>query len=121
RPLTFWFKGTLVRLAGAAAGDPQVLAQVSGCAAKVSARWGVAILETVARSLARPDDELPRIEPRPRPRIPAAVERRLERLKQWRGEAAPRFGLEPGLLLPNRLITAIALAGPRAGGDLVRV
>src|SRR2546425_644216 len=120
-PFKILSEETLVRLAGAAPGDPQALAQVSGCTPKVIARWGDAILETVARSLARPDDELPRIEPRPRPRIPAAVERRLERLKQWRGEAAPRFGLEPGLLLPNRLITAIALAGPRDVGDLVRV
>jgi ribonuclease D len=41
------------------------------------------------------------------------VARRIESLRQWRKEAAPRFGLEPGLLLPNRLITIVAVAGPR--------
>jgi len=120
-PFKILSEETLVRLAGAAPGDREALAQVSGCTPKVIARWGDAILEAVARALVRPADELPRIEPRPRPRIAAAAERRIERLKQWRGPAAPRFGLEPGLLLPNRLITAIALAGPRDLGELARV
>ncbi|PYN69359.1 MAG: 3'-5' exonuclease [Candidatus Rokuibacteriota bacterium] len=120
-PFKILSEETLVRLAGAAPGDREALAQVSGCTPKVIARWGDAILEAVARALVRPADELPRIEPRPRPRIAAAAERRIERLKQWRGPAAPRFGLEPGLLLPNRLITAIALAGPRDLSELARV
>ena len=84
-------------------------------------RWGDAILEAVARGLALGEDELPRIEHRPRPRIAAAVQRRIERLRQWRSEAAPRVGIEPGLLLPNRLITVIALAGPRDRAELARV
>ena len=56
---------------------------------------------------------LPTLERRPRLRLPAIVARRIESLRQWRKEAAPRFGLEPGLLLPNRLITTVAVAGPR--------
>ena len=84
-------------------------------------RWGDAILEAVARGLALGEDELPRIKHRPRPRIAAAVQRRIERLRQWRSEAAPRVGIEPGLLLPNRLITVIALAGPRDRAELARV
>ena len=40
--------------------------------------------------------------------------------KQRRGEneAVTGFGLEPGLLLPNRLITTVALAGPRDAATL---
>jgi ribonuclease D len=103
---------TLVRLAAATPGDRAALASVPGCTPRVIGRWGEAILEAVARGLALPEDDLPRLERRPRPRIPGAVSRRIERLREWRGAAAPRAGLEPGLLLPNRLITAIALAGP---------
>ena len=120
-PFKILSEETLVRLAQAAPRDGHELVQVPGCTPRVITRWGDAILEAVARALVRPADELPRIEPRPRPRIAAAAERRIERLKQWRGPAAPRFGLEPGLLLPNRLITAIALAGPRDLSELARV
>jgi ribonuclease D len=112
---------TLVRLAQTPPGDQRALAEVPGCTPKVIARWGEAILDAVARARTRPDGELPLVERRPRPRIPPAAERRIERLRQWRGEAAPRVGLEPGLLLPNRLITAIALAGPRDQAELARV
>ncbi len=42
------------------------------------------------------------------PRVSAAV----ERLRSFRQAASERLDLEPGLLLPNRLISAIALAGP---------
>src|SRR5204862_98780 len=76
-PFKILSEETLVRLAGAAPGDREALAQVSGCTPKVIARWGDAILEAVARALVRPADELPRIEPRPRPRIAAAAVARL--------------------------------------------
>ena len=42
-----------------------------------------------------------------------SVDRAANGGRQWRKDAAPRFGLEPGLLLPNRLITTVALASPR--------
>jgi len=41
------------------------------------------------------------------------VRRRIEAIRAWRTEAAPRFALEPGVLLPNRLIGLVAEAGPR--------
>jgi len=120
-PFKILSEETLVRLAQAAPGDGHELVQIPGCTPRVITRWGDAILEAVARGLALGEDELPRIEHRPRPRIAAAVQRRIERLRQWRSEAAPRVGIEPGLLLPNRLITVIALAGPRDRAELARV
>jgi ribonuclease D len=79
----------------------------------VIARWGGAILAAVARAQALAETDFPALERHPRPRIPGIVARRIEALRQWRKDAAPRFGLEPGLLLPNRLITTVAFAGPR--------
>jgi ribonuclease D len=84
----------------------------------VIARWGGAILAAVDRARAIQEDALPALERPPRLRIPGTAARRIEALRQWRTEAAPRFGLEPGLLLPNRLITTVALAAPRDTGAL---
>ncbi|MBI4254845.1 MAG: HRDC domain-containing protein [Candidatus Rokubacteria bacterium] len=112
---------TLVRLAQAAPADRDALGRVPGCTPRVLARWADAILDAVARGQALPDDELPRLERRPRPRAAAVVQRRIEALRRWRTEAAPRFGLEPGLLLPNRLIGVVAEAGPGDVGALASV
>jgi ribonuclease D len=109
---------TLVRLAQTPPDDPAALATIPGCTPKVIARWGEAIMAAVDRARAIPDDALPTLERPPRLRVPGIAARRIEALRQWRTEAAPRFGLEPGLLLPNRLITTVALAAPRDTGSL---
>ena len=103
---------TLVRLAQTLPADRAALAGIPGCTPKVIGRWGEALLEAVARGLALPEDALPVFARQPRARIPGAATRRIDTLRRWRAGAVERAGLEPGLLLPNRLITAIALAAP---------
>jgi ribonuclease D len=49
------------------------------------------------------------------------MSRRIDKLRRWRAGAVEPFGLEPGVLLPNRLITTIAEAGPRTLDELARV
>ena len=112
---------TLVALAQTAPGDLEALAAVPGCTPRVIGRWGAAILAAVARGRDVPEERLPVLARTPRPPVPGAIRRRIEALRQWRVEAAPRFGLDPGLLLPNRLIRAIAEAGPRDLEAVVRV
>jgi ribonuclease D len=104
---------TLVAIAQAVPADAEALAAVPGCTPRIIARWGAAILEAVERGRGLPDDRLPVLTRTPRPPMPGAVRRRIEALRLWRTEAAPRFGLDPGVFLPNRLIRAIAEAGPR--------
>jgi ribonuclease D len=99
----------------------ETLAPVPGCTPRVIGRWGAAILDAIARGRALPDDRLPVLTRTPRPPMPGAVRRRIEALRQWRVEAAPRFALDPGVLLPNRLIRAIAEAGPRDLAGLTAV
>jgi ribonuclease D len=117
-PFKILAEETLVRLALAPPDDAAALAAVPGCTPKVIGRWGEAILAAVARAREIPEAALPTLERPPRLRIPGIAARRIEVLRQWRTEAAPRFGLEPGLLLPNRLITTVALAAPRDAGAL---
>jgi ribonuclease D len=117
-PFKILAEETLVRLAQTPPDDLAALALIPGCTPKVIGRWGEAVLAAVARGRAMPDDALPMLERSPRLRIPGSAARRIEALRQWRTEAAPRFGLEPGLLLPNRLITTVALAAPRDADTL---
>lgn len=111
----------LVRLAAASPADAAGLAGIPGCTLRVIGRWGQAILESVARARALGDAELPRLTRPPRPGVPGPVRQRSEGLRRWRADAAVRVGLPPGLLLPNRLIGAIAHAGPRDRDELARV
>jgi ribonuclease D len=112
-PFKVFNDDALVRLAIAAPQDREQLAVVAGMTPRVIGRWGEELLAAVARGLAVPESELPVLERRPRPNVPAVVRRRIEVLRVWRGEASPRFGLEPGVLFPNRLIGTVAEAGPR--------
>jgi ribonuclease D len=112
---------TLVALAQAPP-DASTLATVPGCTPRVIARWGEVVLESIARALALPPDELPVLTRPPRPpAVPGAVRRRIEALRAWRAETSPRFDLEPGVLLPNRLIGPIAQTAPRDHAELARV
>jgi ribonuclease D len=75
----------------------------------------------VTRGLELPESELPVLARPPRPQVDGATRRRVEALRQWRVSAATRFGLDPGVLLPNRLIGEVARAAPRDPEDLARV
>lgn len=101
--------------------DEEALARVPGVTPRVQRRWGSALLAAVARGRALDESEWPRLERRPRPVTTAAVSRRIERLRRWRASATERVALEPGVLLPNRLIAAIAEAGPRSTDELAAV
>jgi ribonuclease D len=112
---------TLLRVAQAAPREAAALSLIAGITPRVLGRWGAAILDAVERALALDDADLP-VLPRPRrPSIPGAMSRRIDRLRRWRTVATEQVGLEPGVLLPNRLITAIAEAAPRTLEELARV
>lgn len=114
-------ESTLLELARSSPADVTALGEVPGITPRVRARWGDALLEAIQAACRLPEAELPRLERRPRPVVPAAVSRRIEALRRWRAKATERVGLEAGVVLPNRLIGAIAEAGPRSLDDLVAV
>jgi ribonuclease D len=119
-PFKILSEATLVALAKVAPADLSALAGVVGCTPRVIARWGGAVLAAISRGRDAPPVE-PVASRSHRPSLSGAARRRIEALRQWRAEAAPRLGLDPGVLLPNRLIRVIAEAGPRDLAALARV
>jgi len=111
----------LLAIARAVPRDTAALATLPGVTPRVLGRWGQGLVAAVERGLALSEADLPQLPHRPRPRIPGAVSRRVEALRKWRAGATERLGLEPGLLLPNRLITQIAEAAPRTIEQLAAV
>lgn len=99
---------TLVRLASARPAHRDGMLRIPGCTPRWVARHGEAVLAAIARAEALPEDALPSPSRPKKPRVPAIVERRLAALAAWRTAAAPRLGLDPGLLLPRRLMERLA-------------
>jgi ribonuclease D len=120
-PFKILNEDTLLRVAQAQPRDATTLSAIQGITPRVLGRWGVALLEAVERGLALDDRELPVLPRHKRPSVPGAMSRRIDKLRRWRVSATEQVGLEPGVLLPNRLISAIAEAAPRTLEDLARV
>jgi len=112
-PFKILSDATLVALAASAPADREALQPIAGCTPRVIGRWGDAILAAIGRGRSGPEPEPPTSARGPRPSLSGAARRRIEALRQWRSEAAPRLGLDPGVLLPNRLIHRLAEAAPR--------
>ena len=111
----------LRKLAEVAPESLAAMAEVAGCTPRVVGRWGGAFLDAIARGRSVPASDLPEIPRHPRPPSDPAAARRAEALKNWRTGAAEQYGLDPGVLLPNRLIAAVAGAAPRDLAGLARV
>ena len=120
-PFKILSDATLVALAASAPADHEALRPIPGCTPRVIGRWGDAIVAAIARGRAAPDPEPPTSAREPRPSLSGAARRRIEALRRWRSEAAPRLGLDPGVLLPNRLIHRVAEAAPRDVAALASV
>jgi len=103
---------TLIALAERQATEPAALVGVPGLSPRLVERYGDGLLATVARGLAERPPE-PQRAPRPvRPVVTAASRQRAEALRKWRAETAEGSGLDPGVLLPQRLIDGLALDPP---------
>jgi ribonuclease D len=109
----------LVRLAAKRPRAREGLQNIPGCSPRVVQRYGDGILAAIARGDGVPEAELPRYPRARKPRVPPAVQRRIEALTRWRAAAAERLGLDPGLLLPRRLVERLAEEA-RGDGESLR-
>jgi ribonuclease D len=114
---------TLVALAERQPRDRAALAGTPGLNPRLVERYGEGLLQAIERGLAEPVPAPPR-GPRPapgRPLVTPATRQRSDALRRWRAEAAEATGLDPGVLLPQRLIDVLALEPPRDVAALAAV
>jgi ribonuclease D len=102
----------LLAVARALPRSPADLAAIAGLPATLGRRHEAALLASVRRALALPEDELPRIERGARPPKDPAVDQRVERLKAVRNRVAAELGLDPGVLCGRATLEAVARATP---------
>jgi len=106
---------TLVALAERQPAEPAALVGVPGLSPRLVERYGESLLVAVARGRAEEPPDMRRPPRSDRPVVTTASRQRAEALRKWRAEASEGSGLDPGVLLPQRLIDALALDPP---GDL---
>jgi ribonuclease D len=75
----------------------------------------------IERGLALPASELPAREHTERTVFSSAARRRVEALRTWRDAQATRSKLDPSIVLSQRLIDRVALAGPRSRDELLAI
>jgi ribonuclease D len=92
------------RVLGDLHGIPGVLPRLTGQATE--------ILAAIRRASELPEAELPVLAGPPRPAIPGATLRRVERLRAWRTRKAAELRLDASVVLPQRLIDRLADAAP---------
>lgn len=100
----------LLRLAEA---KPSVdLRTLSGLPPRLLERHGRELRAALATAAAVPDPLLPVIPRSPRPVVPDAALRRIERLKAWRTTKAAELKVDVSVVLPQRLIDRLVEAAP---------
>jgi ribonuclease D len=103
------------------------LKRVKGLGPWMVERAGGELLAALRRGEEKGDPPMPPPPPRVErngalsKRMTGAMRARVDRLRKWRTDAAPKWGLEPGVLLPQRLIDRIAVEGPADLESLLKI
>ena len=77
-------------------------------------RYGAHLVQEIQRAMAISDKDLPVHRREPKPGFSSPVRNRVKALKEWRDRRAENLGIEPGTLLNNILINALALKNPQS-------
>jgi len=84
-------------------------------------RYGTRLLQEIHRAMAIPDEDLPVYPREAKPDLSPLLRKRVKALNTWRDMRAKNLGMEPGILLNNALINALALKNPRSIGEMEEV
>ncbi|MEE4254034.1 MAG: HRDC domain-containing protein [Desulfuromusa sp.] len=97
---------------------PKGLNQISGISPRLIDRYSKKMLPAIQTALELPDTELP-IYPRgERRQKDPQIEKRINRLKDWRKKIAAELQLDQGVLINNALLEELARKQPRSEQDL---
>ena len=97
------------------------LQDVEGLSPRLIDRYGGKILNQVSQALDLPDRQLPAYPRGERRAKDPAMEKRLNRLKEWRRKTAAQLELDPGVLINNALLEELARQRPRSEADLAKI
>jgi len=111
----------LLELAQRKSQDKEALLGIEGLPPRLTERYGSALLTAVGEGLALPEEELPQFPRSPRKVKDPGLDERIKRLKQWRQQAASDYALDPGVLINNTALEAMAQVNPRSWAELERV
>ena len=97
------------------------LKQIRGMTAGQAGRHGQGILDAVAEALALPEDQLPEIVAKKQWIRDKTIEQRIDKLRTVRDEIATGLGIEPGVVAPRHVLTAIATERPTEAAALTAI
>ncbi|MGK2857585.1 MAG: ribonuclease D [Thermoanaerobaculia bacterium] len=112
---------SLVAIAEALPQAVRELRQIRGMTAGQAGRYGQGILEAVAAALALAEEDLPEIVAKKQWNRDKTLEQRVDRLRAVRDEIAKSLGIDPGVLAPRHVLTAIATERPAEASALAAI
>jgi len=89
--------------------------------ARLADRYGRAVLKQIETGQAVDKDQLPHFPRRERRVRDVAAEERFNRLKSWRTDKAKQLEMDPGIVINNALLEAVARSQPRNVQDLMAI
>lgn len=107
---------TLLELATICPETKKELMAIRGLSPRLVDRFSQGLLQAIRRGR---QAEPPKRNHQPRPS--QAYLDRLERLKNWRKEAARKMGVESDIILPRELLETLAARNPRDGSELAQI
>jgi ribonuclease D len=87
---------------------------IDGLPQRLIEKYGRALLAAVQSGLEIPEAELPKFPRLPRRVKDSGLEDRVKLLKKWRQREASRYALEPGVLINNAALEALAQLNPQS-------
>ena len=111
---------TLFELAQRMPQEKNGLRGIEGLPPRLVERFAGPLLAAVARGKKIPEEELPIFPRQPRKLRDPAREDRFKVLKKWREKEAARYALDPGVLINNFALDALAQANPQSAAELDR-
>lgn len=111
----------LLNIALAAPGTSRALLAVEAMPPRVAHRYGAPLLAAVEGAHALPEGELPRYPKGPRQERDPQMESRFKRLKSWRQQKAAQLQLDPGVLINNATLEAVARRQPATTAELAEL